>query len=67
MPAKHSRHIALTGPRAEWIDARVAKGKYTSVRDVIRAARRLLPAQDEGRGEVSPAAPGQPAQPHERV
>ncbi|WP_267358587.1 type II toxin-antitoxin system ParD family antitoxin [Methylobacterium sp. GC_Met_3] len=49
MPAKHSRHIALTGPLADWVDAQVAKGEYTSVSDLIRAAIRVLRDQEENR------------------
>lgn len=47
MPAKHSRHIALTGPLAEWADSQVAKGEYTSFSDLVRTAIRLLKAQDK--------------------
>lgn len=49
MPAKHSRHIALTA----WIDSQVAKGEYTSTSDLIRTAVRVLRAQ-----EANGAAPG---------
>lgn len=49
MPAKHSRHIALTGPLAEWVDSQVARGEYASVSDLLRAAIRLLREQDESR------------------
>ena len=49
MPAKHSRHIALTAPLVEWIDSQVDRGEYTSASDLIRAAVRLLRAQDESR------------------
>lgn len=47
MPAKHSRHVALTGSLAEWAEGQVAKGEYTSVSDLIRTAIRLLKARDE--------------------
>ena len=49
MPAKHTRHIALTGPLAEWVDSQVAQGEYTSVSDLIRTAIRLLREQDQKR------------------
>lgn len=56
MPAKHSRHIALTGPLAEWVDGQVARGEYTSVSDLIRTAIRVLRAQEEGRASLASAA-----------
>jgi antitoxin ParD1/3/4 len=49
MPAKHSRHIALTGPLAEWVDGQVSMGEYTSVSDLIRTAIRLLREQEHKR------------------
>lgn len=55
MPAKHSRHIALTGPLAEWIDGQVALGEYASTSDLIRAAVRLLKAQGETLNHAAPA------------
>ncbi|WP_267427222.1 type II toxin-antitoxin system ParD family antitoxin [Methylobacterium sp. GC_Met_2] len=67
MPAKHSRHIALTGPHAEWIDGQVANGEYASASDVIRTAIRLLRAQGESQGAGSSATTSQPAQQHGRV
>jgi antitoxin ParD1/3/4 len=48
MPAKHSRHIALTESLAAWIDGQVAKGEYTSASDLIRTAIRVLRSRDEG-------------------
>jgi antitoxin ParD1/3/4 len=56
MPAKHSRHIALTGPLAEWAERQVAEGEYTSVSDLIRTAIRILKEQDEGRRKTSAPA-----------
>ena len=56
MPAKHSRHIALTGPLAEWVDGQVVKGEHTSVNDLIRTAIRTLRTQDEARVAAGPAA-----------
>ncbi|MCJ2138605.1 type II toxin-antitoxin system ParD family antitoxin [Methylobacterium sp. E-066] len=48
MPAKHSRHIALTATLSDWIDSRVAKGEYTSTSDLIGTVIRLLRSRDEG-------------------
>ena len=59
MPAKHSRHIALTGPLAEWAERQVAKGEYTSVSDLIRTAIRLLKIQDEERQGIRSHTPDQ--------
>ncbi|MDF2598256.1 MAG: hypothetical protein K0Q54_1079 [Methylobacterium brachiatum] len=56
MPAKHSRHIALTETLPAWIDSQVAKGKYASSSDLIRAAIRALRIQDEGKVAVQAAA-----------
>ncbi|MCJ2080174.1 type II toxin-antitoxin system ParD family antitoxin [Methylobacterium sp. J-090] len=52
MPAKHSRHIALTGSLVEWAEHQVARGEYTSVSDLIRTAVRFLKAHEEGRREA---------------
>jgi antitoxin ParD1/3/4 len=57
MPAKHSRHIALTETLAAWIDAQVAKGEYASTSDLIRTAIRMLRVQDEGKAATRLAAP----------
>lgn len=46
MPTEHSRHIPLTGPPADNVEAQVAKGEYLSASDVTRAAIRLPTAQD---------------------
>jgi antitoxin ParD1/3/4 len=56
MPARYSRHIALTETLAAWIDAQVAKGEYASTSDLIRTAIRVLRIQDEGRVAVQPAS-----------
>ncbi len=56
MPAKHSRHIALTGPLAEWMDSQVAKGEYTSVSDLIRTAIRFLRERDDAKQDGARAA-----------
>lgn len=49
MPAKHSRHIALTETLAAWIDSQVAKGDYASASDLIRTAVRVLRTGHEGK------------------
>jgi antitoxin ParD1/3/4 len=56
MPAKHSRHIALTETLVGWIDTRVAEGEYASTSDLIRTAIRVLRIQDEGKVAVQPAS-----------
>jgi antitoxin ParD1/3/4 len=56
MPAKHSRHIALTETLVGWIDTQVAKGEYASTSDLIRTAIRVLRIQDEGKVAVQPAS-----------
>lgn len=60
MPAKHSRHIALTESLAAWIDAQVAKGEYASTSDLIRTAIRALRSRDEGRVAARPASAAWP-------
>lgn len=57
MPAKHSRHIALTETLASWVDAQVAKGEYASASDLIRTAIRALRSRDEERGAPGSASP----------
>jgi antitoxin ParD1/3/4 len=52
MPAKHTRHVALTESHALYIESQVAAGAYASVSEVVRAALRLLierDAEDYGR------------------
>ncbi|WP_432807191.1 ribbon-helix-helix domain-containing protein [Methylorubrum extorquens] len=38
MPAKKSRHIALTESRVAWIDAEVANGECASTSELIPTA-----------------------------
>ena len=64
MAAKHSRHIALTGPLAGWVAGQVGKGAYTSTSDLIRTAVRLL--QDRDEGSTGPAS-NEPRQGEPRV
>lgn len=49
MAAKFSRHIALTGHLASYVDGKVAGGEYASASDMVRAALRLLIERDEER------------------
>ncbi|TPG52492.1 type II toxin-antitoxin system ParD family antitoxin [Roseomonas nepalensis] len=49
MAAKHSRHIALTGSLARYVDDRIARGDYASASEMVRAGLRLLIEQDETR------------------
>jgi antitoxin ParD1/3/4 len=60
MPAKHSRHIALTETLAAWIDSQVAKGEYASTSDLIRTAIRVLRSKDEDKAIVQPVSSEQP-------
>ena len=57
MAAKHSRHIALTGPLARYVENQVATGVYASASEVVRAGLRLLIERDEARLANSLKAP----------
>jgi antitoxin ParD1/3/4 len=64
MAAKHSRHIALTGPLAEFVDEQVAKGQYASASEMVRTALRLLMERDRsatrsGSGELRSSQPNE--------
>lgn len=67
MPAKHSRHIALTESLAAWIDSQVAKGEYASTSDLIRTAIRVLRTKDEGGVILQPAPSMQPLRSRRRA
>ncbi|WP_336491983.1 type II toxin-antitoxin system ParD family antitoxin [Methylobacterium nigriterrae] len=56
MAAKHSRHIALTGPLAEYVETQIARGEYASVSEMVRAALRLLMERDRAAGRPGRAA-----------
>ncbi|GJD57986.1 ribbon-helix-helix domain-containing protein [Methylobacterium dankookense] len=60
MPAKHSRHIALTEALASWVDAQVAKGEYASTSDLIRTAIRVLRSRDEEKVAIRSASTARP-------
>lgn len=62
MPAKHSRHIALTEPLAAWVDEQVMRGEYASASDLIRAAVRLLRSHQETK-DVQRISPGPSSKP----
>ncbi len=47
MAAKHSRHIALTGPLESYVEERVARGDYASASEMVRAGLKLLKERDE--------------------
>lgn len=49
MAAKHARHVALTEPLLRFVDGQVALGRYASASEVVRAALRLLMAQEDAR------------------
>lgn len=49
MAAKHSRHIALTGPLAVYVESQVSAGEYASASEMVRAALRLLMERDQAR------------------
>jgi antitoxin ParD1/3/4 len=57
MTAKHSRHVALTGPLARYVENQVATGVYASASEVVRAGLRLLIERDEARRVNSQKAP----------
>lgn len=42
MAAKHSRHIALTEPLIAYVEAKVARGEYTCISEVVRTALRQM-------------------------
>ena len=47
MAAKHSRHIALTGPLESYVEERVARGGYALASEMVRAGLKLLKERDE--------------------
>ncbi len=47
MPVPHSRHVALTEPLARFVDGQVAKGRYATASEVVRAALRLLMERED--------------------
>jgi antitoxin ParD1/3/4 len=53
MAAKHSRHIALTGPLESYVEERVARGDYASASEMVRAGLKLLKERDERRAARS--------------
>jgi antitoxin ParD1/3/4 len=57
MTAKYSRHVALTGPLARYVEDQVATGVYASASEVVRAGLRLLIERDEARRVNSRKAP----------
>jgi antitoxin ParD1/3/4 len=57
MAAKYSRHVALTGPLARYVENAVATGVYASASEVVRTGLRLLIERDEARRASSLKAP----------
>ena len=47
MPSKYARHVALSGPLAEWAEAQVSNGEYSSLSELIRTALRELREREE--------------------
>jgi antitoxin ParD1/3/4 len=47
MPNRATRTLSLTPELEAFIDARVASGRYQSATDVLRAAVRLLEAEEQ--------------------
>ena len=58
--AKHSHHVALTGPLKLYVEGRVKAGDYASVSEVVRTALRLLIEHDEARAVRIAAASANP-------
>ena len=63
MAAKHSRHIALTGPLAVYVESQVSAGEYASASEMVRAALRLLMERDQVRAKPVSDLPGAGARP----
>lgn len=59
MPAKHHRPIALTEPLLRFVDDQVARERYASASEVVRAGLRLL-LRSEGAEDAPPPAAGEP-------
>lgn len=66
MAARHPRHIALTGPLAEYVDHQVAQGEYASASEMVRAALRLLIEHDEAKARRRGRAKSASGQAHDR-
>ena len=49
MTAKYTRHVALTGLLARYVEGQVATGVYASVSEVVRAGLRFLIEHDKAR------------------
>ncbi|MBO1023017.1 type II toxin-antitoxin system ParD family antitoxin [Methylobacterium sp. SD274] len=66
MAARHPRHIALTGPLAEYVDHQVAQGEYASASEMVRVALRLLIERDEAKARRKRGAKIASGQTHDR-
>ena len=58
MAAKHAHHVALTAAHSQYVTSQVAKGRYASVSEVVRAGLRLLIELDDAR--TDPTATTEP-------
>ena len=63
MAAKHSRHIALTGPLAAYVETQVSTGEYASASEMVRVALRLLMERDQARAKPAGDFPKAGARP----
>lgn len=63
MTAKHPRHIALTGPLANYVNGKVATGEYASASELIRAALRLLIEHEAAKALTTGTASSNPPPP----
>lgn len=53
MVAKYSRHIALTGLLAQYVERQVSTGEYASASEMVRTALRLLMEHDQVRAKLA--------------
>jgi antitoxin ParD1/3/4 len=57
MAAKHSRHIAPTEPLIAHVEDQLARGGYTSIREVVRTAFRHMIEREHATAARSAVAP----------
>lgn len=56
MPVPHSRPLARTEPLARFVDGQVARGRYATASEVVRAALRLLMKREEAQAQAADTA-----------
>ena len=56
MPVRKTRNVSLTPEMEDFIDGRVASGRYRSASEVVRAALRLLEEDERRRLQSKPRA-----------